>query len=239
MSLFRNSFVEQFNLLTDTQKMYWKELYQDSAPFPHLVVENAFDEGILSEVLNAWPVNYQWRKTAIAQEVKQASPPNLPNISNVITDFLGELNGEYFINFLKELTGITHLEGDVTLEGGGMHNMPQQHKLHVHVDYGWNIPRTLFRRINVLIYLNKEWKDEYEGHLELVAPDKKTIVKKIKPDFNTMVIFNTSLQSWHGVRKPIQCPENMSRKSLALYFYSKLKPFNEDIISDETTFIDI
>lgn len=237
MDLFNNSFVEQFNTLTDTQKMYWKELYQDSAPFPHLVVENAFDETMLSEILDAWPVNYNWKTTNIKHEVKLASHTGLIGVPEKIKDFLiNGLNSEYFVNFIKELTGIGHLIADGNFGGAGIHNIQRGGKLGIHYDYGFNDARSHYRRVNVLLYLNKEWKDAYNGHLELWSQDKKRLVKKVRPDFNTMVIFNTDKLSWHGHPKPLECPENMSRKSFATYYYSNEK--NNMETSEETFFIE-
>ncbi|MGH2611796.1 MAG: 2OG-Fe(II) oxygenase, partial [Rhabdochlamydiaceae bacterium] len=93
----------------------------------------------------------------------------------------------------------------------------------------------LDRRINVLVYLNKSWKDEYGGHFELWDRDMKNCVNKVPPTYNTMAIFSTTDFSYHGHPDPLQCPQDMSRKSLALYYYSNGRPAEEISLEKHTT----
>jgi hypothetical protein len=85
----------------------------------------------------------------------------------------------------------------------------------------------LDRRLNVLVYLNKDWKEEYGGHFELWNDKMDTCVKKILPKFNTLALFSTNHISYHGHPDPLNCPEHMSRKSLALYYYTNGRPQHE------------
>ena len=87
--------------------------------------------------------------------------------------------------------------------------------------------KELDRRVNVLIYLNKDWKREYNGYLELWDKEMQFCKKKISPDFNKMVIFSTTDFSNHGHPEPLKCPKNKSRKSLALYYFSNGRPQEE------------
>ena len=75
------------------------------------------------------------------------------------------------------------------------------------------------RRINVLIYLNEKWDDNWGGQLELWDKKMKNCVIKISPIFNRCVIFNTDYNSFHGHPEPMTCPKNIYRKSIALYYY--------------------
>jgi hypothetical protein len=102
--------------------------------------------------------------------------------------------------------------------------------LKIHADFNKHPKTKLDRRINILIYLNKEWKEEYGGHFELWNKDMTSCERKIKPDFNTLAIFSTSDFSYHGHPNPLLCPETMSRKSIALYYYSNGRP-SQDIHS--------
>ena len=99
----------------------------------------------------------------------------------------------------------------------------------------------LDRRVNVLIYLNKNWKEEYGGQLELWDKDMKKCKKKIVPIFNKMVIFSTNDFSNHGHPNPVTCPDNHSRKSIALYYFSKGRPLeevNKNYLKNKTYFKD-
>jgi hypothetical protein len=85
----------------------------------------------------------------------------------------------------------------------------------------------LDRRVNLLIYLNEDWQDAYGGHFELWETDMSRPVVKIAPLFNRIAMFSTTGVSWHGHPDPLTCPDNRSRKSIALYYYSNGRPENE------------
>ena len=78
----------------------------------------------------------------------------------------------------------------------------------------------LDRRLNILIYLNHNWDENNGGQLELWNKEMKKCEKKILPVFNRMVIFSTTDFSYHGNPKKVQTLNNLSRKSIALYYYS-------------------
>lgn len=142
--------------------------------------------------------------------------------------FMHFLNSEPFLNFLQILTGIKEtLICDPYFSGGGQHEIKKGGFLKVHADFNKHPKLGLDRRINVLVYLNKDWNESYGGHFELWDEEMKNCVKKIPPTFNTMAIFSTTDFSYHGHPDPLNCPSNMSRKSLALYYYSNGRPKNE------------
>lgn len=121
--------------------------------------------------------------------------------------------------------------------GGGLHQIENGGKLGIHSDFGLHTinGETVYRRINVLLYLNEDWKEEYNGHLLLLDKNTKEVVKSILPKFNTMVVFNTNSDSFHGHPVPLNTPNGITRKSLALYYYTKEKPDGK--INYDTVFI--
>lgn len=129
-----------------------------------------------------------------------------------------------FLKFLEELTGITNLISDPSFRGGGLHNIYRGGKLGIHADFNKHERYGLDRRLNLLLYLNKEWREEYGGHIELWNREMKQCVRSYLPKFNRVVIFTTTETSFHGHPKPLSCPEYMSRKSLALYYYTNGRP---------------
>jgi hypothetical protein len=58
----------------------------------------------------------------------------------------------------------------------------------VHVDYNFHPQTKLHRRMNLLLYLNKDWKPEYEGYLELWDLESNVQLNSIAPLFNRAVI---------------------------------------------------
>ncbi|MEQ8908107.1 MAG: 2OG-Fe(II) oxygenase [Vicingaceae bacterium] len=138
------------------------------------------------------------------------------------------LNSEPFLSFLQTITGIDEpLISDPYFIGGGQHEIKKDGFLKIHADFNKHPKLGLDRRINFLVYLNKDWKEEYGGHFELWDKDMKKCEKKILPVFNRLAMFSTTDFSYHGHPDPLNCPEGRSRKSLALYYYSNGRPKSE------------
>lgn len=208
----------------------YKNKFVSAKPFPYIEIDNFFDEKFLNNILDSFPKmsenkhNFNRNNKA---EVKFAT--NLPeNIPDNINKFIEYLNSYFFLNFLKDLTGIKEkLIPDPYLEGAGLHEIKTGGFLKIHSDFNLHPELKLNRRLNLLIYLNKDWKQEWGGHLELWDRDMKSCKVKIPPLFNKMVIFNTTDFSFHGHPEPLNCPNNVTRKSIALYYYTNGRPSNE------------
>lgn len=143
-------------------------------------------------------------------------------------DLVHFLNSEPFLNFLQILTGIIEtLIPDPYFEGGGFHEIKPGGFLKLHVDFHRHRKMDLDRRLNLLIYLNQNWEESFGGHFELWERDMSNSVTKILPIFNRIALFTTSGDSWHGHPDPLNCPTGMSRKPLALYYYTNGRPENE------------
>ena len=208
----------------------YKNKFVSAKPFPYIEIDNFFNEKFLNNILDSFPKmsenkhNFNRNNKA---EVKFAT--NLPeNIPDNINKFIEYLNSYFFLNFLKDLTGIKEkLIPDPYLEGAGLHEIKTGGFLKIHSDFNLHPELKLNRRLNLLIYLNKDWKQEWGGHLELWDRDMKSCKVKIPPLFNKMVIFNTTDFSFHGHPEPLNCPNNVTRKSIALYYYTNGRPSNE------------
>ena len=216
------------NLLAFARKNKLK--YKNSKPYSHLVIKNFFDNDFLDKVAKEFP-DLSKIKTSInydnKNEVKFAN--NNKKIFKKNTKLLFQyLNSYQFINFMQILTSIEEkLLPDSLLSGGGLHEIKNGGMLKVHTDFNKHPFKNLDRRINVLIYLNKKWKNSYKGHLELWNKDMNKCVKRVLPIFNTMVIFSTNDFTNHGHPNTLKCPKNTSRKSLATYYFSKGRPKKE------------
>jgi Rps23 Pro-64 3,4-dihydroxylase Tpa1-like proline 4-hydroxylase len=154
------------------------------------------------------------------------------------TALIGQLNAGPFVTFLEQLTGISGLLSDPHLRGGGLHEIRQGGLLGVHADFNVHPRLKVHRRLNLLIYLNKDWQEEWGGALELWDRTGQRCVKTIPPTFNRAVLFDTSNFSYHGHPHPLACPPERSRKSVALYYYSADCPTEEDRSAHGTIFIE-
>lgn len=143
---------------------------------------------------------------------------HLKTFSPTVYDTLHYFNSNEFLEFLQNLTGITGLIPDPTFSGGGCHKIHTGGKLNLHVDYNLN-DKDQFRVLNFLLYLNLDWKEEWEGALELWDFENKKCAHKIFPIFNRAAIFTLSDHSIHGHPIPLKCPDNVERYSIAMYYF--------------------
>lgn len=198
-----------------------KESYKHAQPFPHIVIDDFLPEEIVNSVLKSFgSYNYdKWLRCYDDANIKLVSVTEIL-IPQIIRSVIHELNSGFFVEWLSYLTDIPSLISDSRLHGGGMHLIEPGGFLQIHTDFNIIPNFGLERQINLLFYLNKNWKDEYNGHLELWNNDKTLCVKKIAPIFNRCVIFKTDEKSWHGHPTPLNTPLGITRKSLALYYYN-------------------
>jgi Rps23 Pro-64 3,4-dihydroxylase Tpa1-like proline 4-hydroxylase len=196
--------------------------YQQNRPYPHIQLDHFLDPETARLVAEAFPpVDAAWIHYLHLNEKKhglnrRAMLP--PSINSLIS----ELNGPEFCRFLSQLTGIPNLIADDSLEGGGLHQTLRGGFLNVHADFTVHPHHSHWRRrVNLLIYLTPEWKPEYGGALELWERDMSACARRIPPLFNRAVIFNTDQDSYHGVPEPLACPSDLSRKSIALYYFTE------------------
>ena len=203
--------------------------YQQGSPFPNITFENFFQEDYLNEILAEFPDLAQ-RNTIHYENAfeKKFAGRGEQDFGPKTREFMHFLNSEPFLQFLQKLTGIEEvLISDPYYIGGGQHEIKRGGLLKIHVDFNKHPKLGLDRRLNVLIYLNKNWQESYGGHFELWDETMNHCVKKIPPTFNTLALFSTNHISYHGHPDPLNCPEEMSRKSLALYYYSNGRPQHE------------
>ena len=215
-----------------------KTPYSSAHPFPQIVIDNFLDENIANKVseevqnFEAW--GYDPSEYSSRHQVNKFFTPwgdeSLPYIQQTAPktwETLSYLNSPEALKFLENLTGIENVIPDHTYVGGGMHKINSGGRLAVHADYNIHPVTKLHRRINLLLYLNKDWKSEWGGELELWEKDMSKSAHSIEPIFNRAVIFNITDDAYHGHPYPLRTPENVSRYSLALYYFTETRPANE------------
>ena len=211
--------------------------YRTAKPFPHIVIDDFLPAKELEAVLSHFPDPDQlkWIKFNNPDEKKLAfsSVEKLPAVPR---EFLLFLNSSPVLQFLERLTGIEGLISDPYYTGGGLHQIEKGGKLEVHADFNKFEKLNLDRRLNLLIYLNKDWKEEYGGHLELWDQSMTACEEKVLPVFNRCVVFSTTSTSYHGHPTPLTCPPDRTRKSIATYYYSNGRPEEEISESHSTLF---
>jgi hypothetical protein len=215
------------------------EQYATADPFPHIVLDGLFDDAALDAVLREFPApgEMQWMEFDNPLEKKLGFFYERSTISRTIRDFLNDMNSFEMLLWLEALTGIDGLIPDPYFGGGGLHQIEPGGFLKVHADFNIHPKLRLHRRLNMLIYLNKEWKEEFGGHLELWDRDGKSCRKRILPLFNRTVVFSTTDRSYHGHPHPLASPPGVTRKSVSLYYYTAGRPAGERSAPHDTPFI--
>ena len=218
------------------------ENYSSNEPYPHIVLDNFLPSKLATKILENFPLKnnqkikseYELNYPEIQENKRIIYPNNCNEFGRNIFSFF---NSAPFLQFLEGLTSISGLISDSYFNGGGFHQISKGGKLGIHADFRINEQLHLYRRLNVLIYLNENWQDEYGGFLEIWDKKMKNKVHSISPLFNRCVIFSTDATSYHGHPEPLNCPENITRKSIALYYYTASKAIYEEVPSNTTMYV--
>ncbi len=205
-----------------------REEYAAADPCPHIVIDNFLPEEALDRVRAEIPRpdDIRWIEFDDARGKKLASKAET-QLGAATRFLLYQLNSSILIEFLERLTSIRGLVPDPHFWGGGVHQIVRGGFLKIHSDFNRHPTLNLDRRLNLLLYLNRGWQEEWGGHLELWDRNMTECRKKILPVFGRCVIFSTTDFSNHGHPDPLNCPQGESRKSLALYYYSNGRPREE------------
>lgn len=216
------------------------DIYAKANPFPCVTIDNFLPVDVAERILEEFPPpefdgysqpdnTWQKRKLGRVQDKK------FSGLSPYVRLALNELNAMGAVEFLEQLTGIKGLIPDPHFRGGALHQILPGGKLAIHADFNQDRARNLKRRLNMLIYLNKDWEPHYGGDLELWNEAMTQCEQRITPIFNRAVIFSTNKTSYHGHPDPLECPPGCTRKSIALYYYTAgqddevLEPFHSTL----------
>lgn len=213
--------------------------YMNAAPFPHIYLDNFLPTEVADQILEEFPdkTDPRWqnfknpRETKLANNHDELMPP-------LVRHILAQFNSAAMCTFLEKLTGIQGIIPDPYFWGGGQHQIERGGFLKIHADFNKHTALKLDRRINLLLYLNKDWEEAYGGHFELWDETMENCITKVLPLFNRVAIFSTTSTSYHGHPEPLKCPEGRFRKSLALYYYTNGRPEEEQNDGHSTLFKD-
>lgn len=194
--------------------------FASAKPFPHVVIDDFLPPATARRVLSefedtsrGWDHYHHYNEKKLAlTDIRQMGPHTQRTF--------GALQSERFVEFVARLSGLGGLISDPDLDGAGLHEIMRGGFLNLHTDFLSHTVKTEWsRQINLLVYFNKDWAPAWHGELELWDADVKRCVQSIAPRFNRAVIFHTTAASYHGHPEKLACPEDVSRKSIALYYF--------------------
>ncbi len=213
--------------------------FRQAEPFPHVVIDNFLDASLASQLLEEFPPFE--RGNNVGDDGKPGRKSTFERIKRLGGKFESldqAIQHREFLDVIGSIVGIPDLIYDPFYLGGGTHENCDGQSLDAHVDFNYHPSEGWHRRLNLIVYLNPEWDTAWGGNLELFRDPYTDAVPavRIAPIFNRCVIFATTENSWHGFDR-ISLPndrKDISRKSIALYFYSKERP-QEQIAGKHTT----
>ena len=204
-----------------TKGLDLQERYRSAEPFPHIVIDNFVPAAILDLCLDRFPATPDPESRSFDRDQERFKTSFNPDyLTPSARSFFYSLNSRPFIQFLENLSGIKGLVPDPFYLGGGFHETRNGGHLSVHTDFNLHKPMHLERRLNVLIYLNRNWQPDFGGALELWDEKMESCVASIVPEFGRCVVFSTDGTSFHGHPAPVNHPDGKPRRSIALYYYT-------------------
>ena len=200
------------------------EEYAQAQPYPHAVIDDIFPTAFTQLLLDHFPQQAQahdkvYEKGYGGTHKRQILPYDC---DETLRAAFALFNSAPMLQFIEALTGYKGLLPDPYFAGGGLHETAAGGLLGIHADFQVNEPLQLYRRVNMLVYLNPDWKPEYGGNLELWDRQMQACQQRVAPLFNRCVIFNTDADSFHGHPDPLTTPDGITRRSIALYYYQAL-----------------
>ena len=218
------------------------ERFRNADPYPHLVIPDFLEESFCRQLLDDFPAFDENARNEAGNVSRKATRENVRDLSPAYRALDDCIQTAEFLELISEATGIPGLLYDPQYFGGGTHENLDGQGLDPHVDFNYHPATGLHRRLNLIIYLNPEWQESWGGNFDLhlnpwdLDGDR---VKTVLPLFNQCVIFETSERSWHGFT-PVRLPDGhdrVSRKSFAIYLYTKERPPDETAAEHSTVYV--
>lgn len=195
-------------------------LAAQTEPFRHLIVDDAFPADVVAEASASWPRPDApgWVIYASALERKRTLNvwSSLALAQRLLLVELYGLKAEDLLGLEENLTP------DIMLWGAGLHAMVRGDFLSTHLDSDRHPHQALMRRVNALLFVSPVWREEWGGHLELWPPALDRPAVRVLPAPGRLVLFEAGDQSFHSVA-PVTCPPEVTRQSLAVYFFGASK----------------
>ncbi len=216
------NFIDNRLFEPELQEKMSKE-FREAFPYPHIVIDNFLKNEIAEQAFREFPAYELFNKKYKGLNEKKAEGSNLEDFPPIFKGICDELASAPMYDWIQKVCNIKEavIMTDDAL-GRGLHQGGRGSFLDIHIDFNIHVEKDLHRRLNILIYLNKEWKDEYGGGLEMWNTSVTKMEKMVLPKFNRCLIFETSEISYHGYGR-INVPEEESRKSIYGYYYTKTR----------------
>lgn len=193
-------------------------------PTKHFIVDDLLPAEWASKVSAAFPQTQSiWVQQHSFRERKKTFA-KMDLIDPLTADVTDAFHRSRVLEAVKRVTGIVGLEADPELYAGGISMMGRGDFLNPHIDNSHDSARARYRRLNLLYYISRDWRDEFGGNFELWDA-KVEKPKVITSKYNRLVIMETNRYSWHSVN-PVVVDGN--RCCISNYYFTKACPEERD-----------
>jgi len=213
------------NMINQRDWLALQQQFLSAEPFNHVAIDNFFDDKTIAEIVKEFlPYDSPNWRGDWANQVEHKKLHNVWDLFPATTyRVFSYLNSPEWVSIVEQMTGCKGIKVDIGLNGGGLHSHKSGGHLNIHLDYNIHPKLKLRRNFNLIIYVTPDWHPEYGGGLELWSHDAennqpKELIKTVENKFNRAVIFDTTQNSWHGLPEKLDCPEGVTRNSLAIYY---------------------
>ncbi len=208
------------NFSDKEQLIKWSREFHTGHPFRFLVIDNFSDYDFAECLSREFPALNNMDVTYKGINEQKSEHSNFAQLHSSFTDLKSQITNPQFINIIEKISGISSLETIDDRYGCGLHQGGANSFLDIHVDYNLHPVKKKQRRLNLIIFLNPEWREEWGGNLEFWNKDVTQCMHSISPIFNRCVLFECTDHSYHGYSK-IKCPASTTRKSFYQYYFSE------------------
>jgi hypothetical protein len=194
--------------------------YQSGTPYHHICLDNFLPVEVAEKVRRDLEALPEAERSFDRDQERLKTSYNPERLPFYTKSLFHAFNARPFILFLEAMTGIEGLIPDPYYIGAGIHQVANGGHLDIHADFNLHVKMKVERRLNVLIYLNPDWQEEWGGSFEIWDKEMTRKEASFVPIYNRMVCFSTGSDTFHGNPQPVNHPQGEPRRSIALYYYT-------------------
>jgi len=211
-------------MIYDKEKLVSSFVSSDENGLRHVVIDGLFDREFVLECEREFATIDDRDFIRYANPMFEYEKYALNN-SDLIPDKLRLLfetiHSDDFVESISAISGTGRLKTDGKRWGGGLHKTKEGGYLSVHKDFNilptsYASDRQMVRCMNLIGYINSDWKPGDGGELEFWDKKGTRKVVAVEPRFNRWVLFDTR-NNYHG--HPYPYTGNSPRISIASYYY--------------------
>jgi hypothetical protein len=200
----------------------WASVFAAGNPCKHIVIDGFLNEETANLLHGHFPPMDALKVRRKSLNENKAEDYKFDEWHPAFREVREAIRSDFFAEWMSTVTGISGLLTPDNPLGSGVHQGANGSYVDVHIDVNYDPESNLWRRVNLLIYLNRHWEESYGGHLEIWDPLMRRAEKRISPAHNRAVIFLTDENSPHGYQT-IHVPEGETRKSFYAYFFTPIQ----------------